>query len=178
VSKPKRNIFSSPIRTLQRNIGLYSRRACLIGCAFVIAPVLSACSITFPIFSTAGKDEPHAAETTASLALSAPQQPVSPLATLSRDLGPEDMRRALGAMALALDPQGNGTAVTWDNPETGLKGIFTPVGGPFLNEDQICRVFLSSTQTQTGSAAYRGTACRPSGGEWSLRELGPWKKSG
>lgn len=95
---------------------------------------------------------------------------------LSRDLGPEDLRRALGAMALALDPQGNGTAVSWSNPETGLKGVFTPVGGPFLNEDQICRAFLSSTQTQAGPAAHQGTACRPSGGDWVLRDFGPWKK--
>ena len=46
-----------------------------------------------------------------------------------------------GALALALDPQGNGAAVAWDNPDTGLKGGFTPVGRPFVKGDAICRAF-------------------------------------
>jgi surface antigen len=176
VSNLKRNIFSSPLRALLRTSGQRNRRIWLMACVIAAAPALSACSITFPIFGAAGGDEPRVAETTSSLALSAPAQPASPLAILARDLGPEDLRRALGAMALALDPQGNGTAVGWNNPESGLKGVFTPVGGPFLNEDHICRAFLSSTQTQIGAAAHQGTACRPSGGEWVLRDLGLWKK--
>jgi surface antigen len=35
-------------------------------------------------------------------------------------------------MAVALDPQGSGSPVTWDNPDTGFKGTFTPVGQPFV----------------------------------------------
>jgi surface antigen len=142
----------------------------------MLMPALTACSLTFPIFGSSKGDEPMAVETTSSLALSAPQQALSPAASLARDLGPEDMRRALGAMALALDPQGNGTAVNWNNPESGFRGVFTPVGGPFLHDDQICRAFLSSSQIQSGTIAHQGTACRPSGGEWALRELTPWKK--
>ena len=86
------------------------------------------------------------------------------------------MRRATGAMALALDPQGNGSPVSWDNIESRSSGRFTPVGGPFLRNDDVCRAFLSSITTVMDKQALQGTACRPSGGEWSIRELKPWKQ--
>ena len=44
-------------------------------------------------------------------------------ASLSSELGPEDLRRADGAMAVALDPQGNGAPVNWDNPQSGDQGL-------------------------------------------------------
>ena len=97
------------------------------------------------------------------------------LASLATELGPEDLRRADGAMAVALDPQGNGAAVSWDNPQSGVKGSFIPVGGPFLRSDEICRAFIASVQTQTKPAKLQGTACRPSGGEWAVKDMEPWK---
>ncbi|KQK29191.1 hypothetical protein ARD30_19095 [Bosea thiooxidans] len=97
------------------------------------------------------------------------------LASLAAELGPEDMRRADGAMGVALDPQGNGAAVSWDNPQSGIKGSFVPVGGPFLRSDEICRAFIASVQTQSQPVKLQGTACRPSGGEWAVKDVGPWK---
>lgn len=99
----------------------------------------------------------------------------SALSDLASELGPEDLRRADGAMALALDPQGNGAPVSWDNPQSGMKGSFTPVGGPFLRSDEICRAFIASVMTQTKPTRLQGTACRPSGGEWAVKETQPWK---
>lgn len=112
--------------------------------------------------------------------------PVSPVMTprpravpsLSDHLGPEDIRRASGAMALALDPQGNGSPVNWDNGESKSAGRFTPVGGPFLKDDEVCRAFLTQISTLMDKHALQGTACRPSGGEWAIRELKPWKQPG
>src|SRR5438067_2431449 len=42
------------------------------------------------------------------------------------DLGDEDWRRARAALGVALDPQGNGKPVKWDNPESGLRGSVNP----------------------------------------------------
>ena len=42
---------------------------------------------------------------------------------------------------MALDPQGPGTQVSWDNPATTRKGTFTPTGAPFVKNDEICRDF-------------------------------------
>lgn len=97
----------------------------------------------------------------------------SPLSDL---LGPEDLRRAHGALALALDPQGNGSPVSWDNAESGSAGRFTPVALPFLKDDEICRAFLSSVKTRMEQRSLQGTACRLSGGEWTIRDLRPWRQ--
>lgn len=95
---------------------------------------------------------------------------------LSPELGPEDWRRANGAMAIALDPQGNGSSVSWDNPDTGMKGNFTPVGQPFVKSDEICRAFLATVSGQAASSSLQGTACRPSGAEWTIKEVKPWRR--
>lgn len=103
--------------------------------------------------------------------------PAKTLSPLSPDLGTEDWRRARGAMAVALDPQGSGSAVTWDNPDTGMRGSFTPVGQPFVRNDEICRAFLATLSGQASQSSLQGSACRPSGGEWVLKDVKPWKKN-
>jgi surface antigen len=106
-------------------------------------------------------------------------QSVSPRtgSPLSPDLGEEDWRRAKAALAVALDPQGSGSQVSWDNPDTTLKGTFTPVGQPFVKSDEICRAFLASIAGQASSSSLQGTACRPSGGEWAIKDVKPFKKT-
>jgi surface antigen len=141
-----------------------------------MAPVLAGCSLSLPIFGDAARDDDERVEATASLSASAASLPKKPLAVLEKELGPEDMRRAMGAMAIALDPQGNGSSVNWSNPESGLKGLFSPVGSPFPSDDVICRSFLSGVTTQSQQLAFQGTACRPSGGEWTVRDFRPWKR--
>ena len=132
------------------------------------------CSVSFPILGLSSKAEDEVATTSSVLPARGSVKP-GPLASLSSELGPEDIRRADGAMAVALDPQGNGAAVSWDNPQSGVKGSFTPVGGPFLRADEICRAFIAHVQTQTKPERLQGTACRPSGGEWAVKDVGPWK---
>jgi len=124
-----------------------------------------ACSMALPIASLV--DEPA---TTSSLGA----KPVSPL---SPDLGTEDWRRAKAALAVALDPQGSGAQVSWDNPETRLKGTFAPVAQPFVKNDEICRAFAAQITGQAIASSLQGIACRPSGGEWAITEVKPAKKA-
>ena len=42
--------------------------------------------------------------------------------SLASLLDAEDWRRAKAALSTALDPQGNGSLVGWDNPDSGNKG--------------------------------------------------------
>ena len=95
---------------------------------------------------------------------------------LSPELGAEDWRRAKGALAVALDPQGSGSSVSWDNPDTDMKGNFAPVGQPFVKTDEICRAFLATLVTKDTTRSLQGTACRPSGGEWAIKDVKPWRK--
>jgi surface antigen len=138
----------------------------LTGPVFVIGLSLltSACGLSFPMASLF--PEP---ETTASIM----PRIVSPL---SPELGAEDWRRAKGALAVALDPQGSGSSVSWDNPDTEIKGNFAPVGQPFVKTDEICRAFLATVVTRETTRSLQGTACRPSGGEWTVKDVKPWRK--
>ena len=87
------------------------------------------------------------------------------------DLGEEDWRRAYAALGVALDPQGNGKPVKWDNPDTSLRGTINPTGLPYVAQDLICRDFLASVIAPGGSRFVRGTGCKPSGGEWELKKI-------
>ena len=98
-------------------------------------------------------------------------------APLSAALDIEDWRRARGAMALALDPQGNGAPVNWDNPRSGAKGSFTPVGPARPVGDNICRSFLAELGGSVVGQTLQGDACRNQAGEWTLGKVQPWKKS-
>ena len=92
-------------------------------------------------------------------------------ASFGPDLGEEDWRRARAALGVALDPQGNGRPVKWDNPESGLRGSINPTGLPYVSNDLICRDFLASVIAPERSRFVRGTGCKPSGGSWELRHL-------
>lgn len=135
----------------------------------VSAALAGGCSITLPFMGKALDDEPEVVSTAA---LPTTKSALS----FSADLGSEDLRRAHAALGVALDPQGNGAAVAWSNPESGAKGQFTPVGSPFLKNDEICRSFIASTELQSGQIWQQGTACRLSGSDWLLKELQAFRK--
>jgi surface antigen len=159
-----------------RGVRAVSIRAALLSAAlFATGLVSGGCSLTFPMFSAVSQP---ASEPQVLVTGSAPRAPSAKAvdALLSDHLGPEDMRRAYGAMALALDPQGNGSPVSWDNAESRSNGRFTPVGGPFLRDHEVCRAFLAQARTLMDQHQMQGTACRPSGGEWSITELKPWRQ--
>jgi outer membrane surface antigen len=159
-----RRVTSDGARRLYRAVPAAGEAVRLLAAA-AIAVTLGACSWTFPMTSLV--DDP---ETTASTA----PRFVSPL---SPDLGEEDWRRAKAALAVALDPQGSGAQVSWDNPDSALKGTFTPVGRPFVKSDEICRAFLATLDGHAATSSLQGSACRPSGGEWAIKAVRPFRKA-
>lgn len=97
-------------------------------------------------------------------------------AKLSRHLDAEDLRRAVAALSTALDPQGSGASVNWDNPQTGAKGAFTPVGQAYPLDGKICRAFLADVSADDSVERLQGAACREKTAEWALTEVKPFKK--
>ena len=101
-----------------------------------------------------------------------------PKPSLASLLEPEDWRRAKAALATALDPQGNGSLVGWDNPESGNKGSFMPVGKAYPSE---CRDLpgLSRRARPQGAtnSPSREPLARIKEGEWTIAEAKPWKKA-
>jgi surface antigen len=118
----------------------------------------SGCSLTMHL--TSFSDEP---ETTASIS---PRGPVR----LDPSLDDEDWRRAQSALSLAVDPQGPGLPVNWDNPATKRKGSFVASGEMKLVQDTICRPFAASLVQPGGKESKQsGQACRVGPGEWAMR---------
>ena len=160
-----------------------SRRAGpLVGAALL----LGLCGCGLPIITFQG-EETAAASETPKAALVKAALPEEPTVTGSidrrtpgfgQDLGAEDWRRAQAALAVALDPQGNGRPVKWDNPETTLRGSVNPTGLPYVANDLVCRDFLASVIAPTGGRFLRGTGCKPSGGEWTLTRVRAAKAAG
>lgn len=118
-----------------------------------------------PILSFKAEEAPAAAEPLVTGSI--PKRPAS----FGGDLDAEDWRRAHAALSVALDPQGNGRPVKWDNPETAMRGSVNPTGLPYVAGDEICRDFLASVVGSTRSRFVRGTGCKLSGGEWELKRL-------
>jgi surface antigen len=96
---------------------------------------------------------------------------------LTEGLGAEDKRRAKAAMTTALDPQGAGSTVAWDNPESGIKGTFVPVGKAYPENERICRAFLAEIDLKTAEKSLQGTACADKDGSWMVTETKPFKKT-
>ncbi len=99
-----------------------------------------------------------------------------PSSPLERQLDAEDWRRAKAALSTALDPQGNGALVVWDNPQSGDKGSFTPAGKPYPSDDKVCRAFSSQINRKGDEQFMQGTACSDKGGEWTIRDVNPSPK--
>ncbi len=100
-----------------------------------------------------------------------------PAPSLASSLDPEDWRRAHAALGVALDPQGNGAPVAWDNPLSGVRGTFSPVGAAYPSDESVCRAFLAEIGGKAAARHLQGVGCRDKAGEWRVADLKPWKKS-
>lgn len=134
------------------------------------ACVLSGCSIAIPMASSSNSAMWRGApeDTTGSIA--------KPTTKLSRHLDPEDLRRATAAMSTALDPQGSGASVNWDNPRSNAKGSFTPVGQAYPIDGKICRAFIADIAVGESVEKLQGAACRGKSAEWALTEVEPFRR--
>lgn len=131
---------------------------------------LTACSLSLPIGALKERDDDGL--TTGSIAA---QKPVTQLSSLLTD---EDWRRAQAALGVAVDPQGNGAPVSWDNPDTGKKGNFVAAGPLYLLENKICRTFIATIDSKGTSGVdqkLQGSSCRNGPNEWVVKESRPFK---
>ena len=85
-----------------------------------------------------------------------------------RLLDEEDRRRQKAALATALDPQGDGSAIRWENPKSGNKGMFTPQGHAFTMDGKVCRSFVGELTQDGDQKAVVGTACAVAAGDWDV----------
>lgn len=143
----------NPVPRLRR------RGACGLA-AGLLALALGGCSAAIPLPAIIASKQ----DVTGSIAQANP---------ISTAMDAEDWRRAKGALGLALDPQGNGEAVNWDNPKSGAKGAFTPLGPAKAVDDRICRSFQASVGGALPANSLKGSACRSKDGEWMIGQIAP-----
>ena len=123
-----------------------------------LALSVAGCSITAPITSLRSDDE----ISTGSVTISA--SPISP------KLSSEDWRRAKSALGVALDPQGNGLPVKWENPETKRHGSFAAAGNFVVRNDFVCRPFTATLAVDDVETSPSGLACRKGPNDWDVAE--------
>lgn len=151
--------ISWPDNRARRLGGLAGRLSRGVAVALAAAAV-SGCSLSFPI---AG----FKADSTSTGSIDGAGVFLSPA------LDREDLRRAKAALSVALDPQGNGQRVNWQNPQSGAKGAFAASAPPFTEHDRVCRAFAADVAAGTGAERHlSGSACRDGDGTWQLRPSG------
>lgn len=146
---------------------LRERGRCILAVlgAAALATFAAGCSMSLPIGAL--KDE---VEVTGSI----PNR----VTTLSSSLNDEDWRRAQAALGVAVDPQGNGAPVSWDNPETGKKGSFVAAGPLYVLDNKACRSFIATIDLPKAAGLdqkLQGATCRNGPNEWTVKEAKPWK---
>lgn len=97
---------------------------------------------------------------------------VSPI---SSALDQEDWRRARSALAVALDPQGNGAPVSWDNAASGARGTFRPLAAAFAQDGRVCRTFEADIGGKIPARRVTGLGCRDKTGDWDVTNVSPPK---
>lgn len=143
----------APNNRAQRPAGAGALRATALA---LLAAAAAGCSMSFPISGLKADDTP-----TGSIDRT--------VAFLSPSLDREDLRRARAAMAVALDPQGNGARSGWQNPQTGAHGAFTAAAPPFADHDRVCRRFAGEVTPAGGTErSLSGSACRDGDGTWQM----------
>ena len=94
-----------------------------------------------------------------------------------RLLDEEERRREKAALNTALDPQGDGSTVHWENGKGGAKGAISAVGRAYPLDGKVCRAFISELKHDELERSIKGTACTVSAGEWAIRDAKPFTKS-
>jgi surface antigen len=150
--------------------------------AIVLPLVAAGCSITMPFEKSPVSAVAADADITTSAITPRPPKdvplPPGQVSPLSANLDAEDWRRARAALATALDPQGNGGQVRWENSDSGNKGVFGAVGNPYVVKDEICRAFVAGLTLKEPEQWFEGSACRVSASEWAIRDVRASKRSG
>lgn len=121
---------------------------------------LGGCNSTGPMASLVAEDD---------VTSSIPAPPPPPPA-----FNAQDWALASKALEAALDPQGPGGPIVWENAASGARGTMTPVGFVYQSEGQTCRAFLAEIGGKAPGQRLQGRGCREGQGAWVVSDLKPF----
>jgi surface antigen len=85
-------------------------------------------------------------------------------------LDQRDKELAYQQQQSALESSGVGQTSTWQNPDSGNSGTYTPTRTYQNSQGQPCREFQQTIQVAGNSEEGFGTACRQSDGTWKITQ--------
>ena len=92
-----------------------------------------------------------------------------------------DWKAAEPALRAAMRAQASAAPSIWSNAETGRRGQFLAVAGPFKRAGEECRAFLASIEGKAEASRdseakiLQGVGCKGEGDEIVLEDVAPWK---
>ena len=127
------------------------------------------CSFSYQLGSLFGKEEQKAEVTTGS---------ITPMPSSGRSTAglPPDADLQF-ARAAAIEGVSKDASAPWENPQSGARGMVTPLASAYDQEGRTCRDFLTSYVRRGTEAWLQGEACRAEAGKWEVRSMRPWKRS-
>lgn len=88
-----------------------------------------------------------------------------------------DLAAARRAAADMLATGSKDTSAAWQNPDTGARGMVTPITAAYTQDGFTCRDFLASVVRDRAETWLQGEACRIYHGKWEVRTMKPWKRA-
>ena len=163
-------------------------RRCAPAAVVVLAGLLaSGCSFSYQLGSLFGKDDDAKPQASAQAAKSSNTADadttgaISPTMVTEKSLTDKGIREAdliaAGAAAsLVLADGRKDASAPWQNPQTGARGMVTPIATDYVQDGFTCRNFLASYVNDRNEAWMQGEACRVHHGKWVVRAMKPWKQ--
>ncbi|MGZ5867257.1 MAG: RT0821/Lpp0805 family surface protein [Xanthobacteraceae bacterium] len=139
----------------------------------------SGCSFSYQLGSMFGKDNDKVAEVAPKPDITSATK-ISPTAAKPEEgskITDADLAAASVAAAQILASGIKDASAPWQNPETGARGMVTPLASVHTQDGFTCRDFLASVVREDAEAWLQGEACRVHHGQWVVRSLKPWKRA-
>jgi surface antigen len=137
------------------------------------------CSMSYQLGSLFGKNDEKVASAAPDRIEATGSTRASPMALRSEggSISEADMAAARRAAADMLAAGGKDTSAPWQNPDTGARGMVTPITAAYTQDGLTCRDFLASVVRDRAETWLQGEACRVHRGKWEVRTLKPWKRA-
>jgi surface antigen len=135
------------------------------------------CSSTYQLGSLFGAEKTASASQKVEITGAAKLSPTATKLEQSPKVSDADLAAASAAAADVLGAGGKDASAPWQNPETGARGMITPLASAYSQDGYTCRDFLASVVREDAEAWLQGEACRVHHGKWVVRNVKPWKRA-
>jgi len=156
-----------------------ARSAVTLAALAMVSMGSGGCSMSYQLGSMFGKPDEKPASAESDRVETTGSTRASPTALRSEGGGVAEADIAVARRAAAdmLAAGGKDTSAPWQNPDTGARGMVTPLTAAYTQDGLTCRDFLASVVRDRAEIWLQGEACRVHQGKWEVRTMKPWKRA-